>query len=69
MASRPVYQFYAELDDYKPLIWRRFQTAGNISMARLGYILMTMFEMQASHLYASEIPPDAEVMTFLRLPS
>ena len=29
---------YAELKDYKPLIWRRFQVAGNITLAQLGYV-------------------------------
>ena len=28
----------------------------NITMARLGYIVMTMFEMQASHLFCFEVP-------------
>lgn len=55
MASQPIYQFYAELADYKPKIWRRFQVAGNITMARLGYIIMTMYEMQASHLFCFDI--------------
>ena len=50
MASHPIYQFYAELADYKPKIWRRFQVMNNITMAKLGYIIMTMFEMQASHI-------------------
>ena len=48
MASQPIYQFYAELKDYEPKMWRRFQVPGNITMARLGYILMTMYEMQAN---------------------
>ncbi|MDR1621279.1 MAG: plasmid pRiA4b ORF-3 family protein [Synergistaceae bacterium] len=56
MGIQPIYQFYAELDNYEPSIWRRFQVANNVSVARLGYILMTMFEMQASHLYAFEVP-------------
>lgn len=56
MASQPIYQFYAELCDYKPKIWRRFQVANNITMAKLGYILMTMFEMQASHLFCFDVP-------------
>ena len=56
MASQPIYQFYAELDDYSPKIWRRFQVMNNITMARLGYIVMTMFEMQASHLFCFEVP-------------
>jgi hypothetical protein len=56
MAIQPIYQFYAELDGYKPLIWRRFQVAGNITVARLGYIAMTLFEMTASHLFSVEVP-------------
>ncbi len=56
MASQIIYQFYAELSDYKPKLWRRFQVANNASMARLGYILMTMFEMKASHLFCFDVP-------------
>ena len=56
MASQPIYQFYSELSDYKPKIWRRFQVTNNVTMARLGYILMTMFEMQASHLFCFDVP-------------
>lgn len=56
MASQPIYEFYAELEDYTPKIWRRFQVANNVTMARLGYILMTLFEMQASHLFRIEVP-------------
>lgn len=55
MATHPIYQIYAELDDYKPSIWRRFQVMNNITMARLAYILMTLFEMKASHLYKFEV--------------
>lgn len=58
MASRPIYQFYAELADYAPRMWRRFQTADNITLARLGYIIMTMFEMKASHLFCFDVPTD-----------
>jgi len=56
MASHPIYQFYAELDDYKPKIWRRFQVTDNVTIARLGYILQVLFEMKASHLMAIEVP-------------
>lgn len=28
MASVPIYRFYAQLEDYKPAIWRRFAAAG-----------------------------------------
>lgn len=56
MASKPIYQLYAELDDYEPKIWRRFQVLDNITVARLGYILMSLFEMEARHLFAFEYP-------------
>lgn len=56
MASQPIYQFYAELCDYEPKIWRRFQTLQNISVARLGYITMILFEMTASHLFSMNLP-------------
>jgi hypothetical protein len=49
-----VYNFYSELDDYKPKIWRRFQVRNNITVARLAYIVMTMYEMTASHLLSIE---------------
>lgn len=55
MASQPLYQLYLELEDYEPKIWRRIQVMNNIKFARLGYIIMTLFEMQASHLYEFEI--------------
>ena len=56
MASVPIYRFYAQLADYKPAIWRRFEVPKNISMARLAYIMMTLFEMQASHLFSFDVP-------------
>lgn len=54
MASQPIYQFHAKLKDYEPTIWRRFQVAGNITFAQLGYITMTLFEMKANHLFHIE---------------
>ena len=54
MASQPIYQFYAELKDYKPLIWRRFQVAGNITLAQLGYVTMTLVDMSVSQLFHLE---------------
>jgi hypothetical protein len=56
MAVRTVYQFNAELFDYEPLIWRRFQVTGDTTLARFCYILMTLFEMKASHLFMLEFP-------------
>ena len=66
MASHPIYQFHAELLDYKPRIWRQFQVQGNITMARLGYILMSMFEMKASHLFCFDIPMEENFRRHMR---
>jgi hypothetical protein len=52
--TQPIYQFYAELEDYRPKLWRRFQVAGNCTVARLGYVVMALYEMRASHLLAIE---------------
>ncbi|MDR3321471.1 MAG: plasmid pRiA4b ORF-3 family protein [Synergistaceae bacterium] len=71
MASQPIYQFYAELDDFTPKIWRRFQVPGNVTFARLGYITMTLFEMTASHLFALEMPleyPGGECIWHYEIP-
>jgi hypothetical protein len=71
MATQPIYQFYAELEDFKPKIWRRFQVPGNVTFARLGYITMTLFEMTASHLFAIETPlesPDGECIWRFEIP-
>jgi hypothetical protein len=51
MAKHYIYRFKAELQDYKPKIWRTFEIDGGKTMAELGYILQIMFEMQASHLF------------------
>lgn len=56
MASQPIYEMYAELKDYEPKIWRRFQVMNNISMSRLAYIIMIMFEMEARHQFCFEVP-------------
>jgi hypothetical protein len=51
MAQHYVYRFHAELKNYRPKIWRRFEINGERTMAELGYALMILFEMQASHLF------------------
>jgi len=57
MASCHIYQFYAELDDFKPKIWRRFQVKSDITVAMFGCIVQVLFEMRAYHLMAVEVPP------------
>jgi len=46
--------FEGKLEDYTLKTWRRFEVNGSKTMAELGYILTTMFEMQASHLWINK---------------
>lgn len=66
MAIHPIYRFYAELEDYTPKIWRRFEVNGSKTMAELGYVLMTMFEMQACHLFCFTYDHGAEILEDMR---
>lgn len=52
MTKHKIFRFYAELNDYEPLVWRRFEINGEKTMAELSYCIMLMFEMQASHLFS-----------------
>lgn len=66
MAVHQIYRFYAELEEYAPKIWRRFEVNGSKTVAELGYILMTLFEMQASHLFCFTYDYGAEVLEDMR---
>ena len=67
MAIHPIYRFYAELEGYKPRIWRRFEVNGGKTVAELGYALMTMFEMKAEHLFNFTYPYGADALPDLRV--
>lgn len=49
MSNSKKYTFYAELVEYEPRIWRRFEIDGNKTIAELAYAVMIMFEMRAKH--------------------
>jgi hypothetical protein len=66
MASRQIYQFYAELEDFEPKIWRRFQVQSDITVARFAYIVMIMYEMKASHLFRMEVQKGKALMKELK---
>lgn len=66
MAVHQIYRFYAELKDYTPKIWRRFEVIGTKTIAELGYIIMTMFEMQGSHLFCFMYDQGAEILEDMR---
>ena len=50
MDITPVFQFYAELDRYEPKIWRRFLVPSDMSVDVFMNIVMTLFNMDGSHL-------------------
>jgi len=50
-STNGVMQFVAELTDYKPRIWRRFQINSNNSLTDFCHTLMTMFHMEGYHLF------------------
>ncbi len=56
MASHPIYQLYVELNNFRPKIWRRFQLMNNVSMAKLAYMLMSIYEMEGRHHFNFEVP-------------
>ena len=66
MSQHYVYSFYAELRDHKPKIWRRFEINGEKTMAELGYAIMLMFEMQASHLFCFRVNSKENFLAYLR---
>ena len=45
-----VMQFVAELHEFRPRMWRRFQVSGDTDLADFCYILMEMFRM-GGHLF------------------
>jgi hypothetical protein len=66
MASQPIFQFYAELTDFKPKIWRRFQVMNDTTVVKLGYIIQILFEMKASHLMAIEVPKGENFYAYIK---
>lgn len=50
-AGSPVYQLTVTLAESDPPIWRRFQVAGDISLAKLHQVLQIVMGWQNSHLH------------------
>jgi hypothetical protein len=66
MKKLVVYEFYAELRDFKPTIWRKFRVYSKVTVAKLAYIILTLFEMKASHLFKVIVPTGELLMAELR---
>ncbi len=61
MMAHTTMQFVAELQDYKPRIWRRFQISSNADLADFCYALMEMFHM-GGHLFDFNIKGERYVL-------
>jgi hypothetical protein len=51
-----VYEFYLELRDSSPKIWRKIQLNPKMTVAEFAYMTLVLFEMQASHLFKITVP-------------
>ena len=51
-----IYQFTVEIKDYKPRMWRRILVGDDITVAELGYIVLSIFRASCSHLMNIEKP-------------
>ncbi len=63
------YQFYAELEDYKPKMWRRFLINENMTIAQLSYAVLIIFQANGSHLFNIEKPLQKGVATLYEMPN
>ena len=51
-----VLQFKLTLDDFKPRVYRRVQVRSDMTMGQFAHVIMTLFRMEVSHLYAFAFP-------------
>lgn len=56
MPVNPIYKFRAELMNTDLKIWREFEVVNNCLMSKFGYIIMSIFRMEGSHLWEFEVP-------------
>lgn len=63
------YQFYAELEDYKPKMWRRFLINENMTVAQLSCAALIIFRANGSHLFNIEKPLQKGVVALYEMPN
>lgn len=54
--AKSTYEFYLELRDSNPKIWRTIQVNSNMTVADFIYIVLPLFEMEAAHLFKVTVP-------------
>ena len=45
-----IYEFRVKLKDYSPSIWRRFRIQSDATLTTLGYVILSSYKANASHL-------------------
>ncbi len=45
-----IYEFRVKLKDYSPSMWRRFQIKSDATLTSLGYVILSSYKANASHL-------------------
>ncbi len=63
------YQFYAELEEYKPKMWRRFLINENMTVAQLSYAVLIIFRANGSHLFNIEKPLQKDAAALYEMPN
>ena len=54
-ALQQVYQLHVQLEDIKPVIWRRLWVPGNLPLAKLDRVIQAAMGWQNMHLHAFDI--------------
>ncbi|MBI9008517.1 MAG: plasmid pRiA4b ORF-3 family protein [Tenericutes bacterium] len=63
------YELYLELKGAKPKVWRNILVNKSMTVAELAYIILTVFEMRASHLFKVIAPVGKRLLKAYRLAS
>lgn len=53
-----IYQFVAELKNFKPRMWRRFVASSDMKLSHFAYAVMHMFGCQYEHLFSLAVEKD-----------
>ncbi|OQB24304.1 MAG: Plasmid pRiA4b ORF-3-like protein [Firmicutes bacterium ADurb.Bin182] len=56
MNAQKLYRFCARIQSSESRTWRRFQVVHTSTLAQLGYVVMTLFEMKGNHRFCFDVP-------------
>lgn len=61
-----IYQFVAELKNFKPRMWRRFVASSDMKLSHFAYAVMHMFGCQYEHLFSLAVEKDKNEIKSVR---